>query len=59
MGAEVIIFGQSLNSQFLKGLTHSAVVNIVFVIQHTKGTISFLDAIVTPVSQSVSQSVSQ
>ena len=24
MGAEVIIFGQSLNSQFLKGLTHSA-----------------------------------
>ena len=25
MGAEVIIFGQSLNSQFLKGLTHSAV----------------------------------
>ena len=26
MGAKVIIFGQSLNSQFLKGLTHSAVV---------------------------------
>ena len=25
MGAEVIIFGQSLNSHFLKGLTHSAV----------------------------------
>ena len=25
MGAEVIIFGQSLNSNFLKGLTHSAV----------------------------------
>ena len=24
MGAEVIIFGQSLNSQFPKGLTHSA-----------------------------------
>ena len=25
MGAKVIIFGQSLNSQFLKGLTHCAV----------------------------------
>ena len=24
MGAEVIIFGQSLKSHFLKGLTHSA-----------------------------------
>ena len=29
MGAEVIIFGQSLNSQFLKGLTHSAVVELI------------------------------
>ena len=27
MGAEVIIFGQSLNSQFLKGLTHSAMIH--------------------------------
>ena len=29
MGAKVIIFGQSLNSQFLKGLTHSAVVELI------------------------------
>ena len=28
MGAEVIIFGQSLNSQFLKGLTHSALMMV-------------------------------
>ena len=27
MAAEVIIFGQSLNSHFLRGLTHSALTN--------------------------------
>ena len=30
MGAEVIIFGQSLNSHFLRGLTHSAMLSTSF-----------------------------
>ena len=45
MGAEVIIFGQSLNSHFLKGLTHSAV--YLFIAQPDDLCYSYLDLFVS------------